>query len=136
MKIKKIVSRAILGLCCVTGVSVTAVTLASCDNTETQQAEWTVTFNSNGGSAVESVKVKDGETVTKPTDPTYDGYKFLYWTADGKTEYDFTKPVTANTTLIAVWQVAKSFTVTFHPTGGTVSTPTVKVDENKPATKP
>lgn len=139
MKIKKIVSRAILGLCCVTGVSVTAVTLASCDNTETQQAEWTVTFNSNGGSAVESVKVKDGETVTKPTDPTYDGYKFLYWTADGKTEYDFTKPVNANTTLVAVWQVessAKSFTVTFHPTGGTVSTPTVKVDKNKAVDEP
>ncbi len=139
MKIKKIVSRAILGLCCVTGVSVTAVTLASCDNTETQQAEWTVTFNSNGGSAVESVKVKDGETVIKPTDPTYDGYKFLYWTADGKTEYDFTKPVNANTTLIAVWQVeagAKSFTVTFHPTGGTVSTPTVKVDKNKAVDEP
>lgn len=32
--------------------------------------KFTVTFNSNGGSSVQSVEVKKGNTVEKPADPT------------------------------------------------------------------
>ena len=64
---------------------------------------YTVTFNTNGGSKISSLKVNDGEKVTKPSNPTKDGYKFVEWLLDGKS-YDFTKEVTGNITLVASWE--------------------------------
>lgn len=40
---------------------------------------YTVTFDSNGGIVVENVKVKDGEKIKKPEDPTYEGFIFDGW---------------------------------------------------------
>ena len=66
---------------------------------------YTVTFNSNGGSAVESQTVKAGEAAIKPENPTKDGYTFVAWFADEelKTPYIFETPVSADTTLWAAW---------------------------------
>ena len=68
---------------------------------------YTVTFESNGGSAVADQNVLNGRTVAKPqADPTYAGHKFLGWYADQAftTPYQFNAvPVTANTTLYACW---------------------------------
>ena len=36
----------------------------------------TVTFDSNGGSAVDAQTVDDGGKAVKPADPTRDGYTF------------------------------------------------------------
>ena len=63
---------------------------------------YTVTFDSNGGSEVASKKVKSGNKVTKPTDPTKTNYKFKEWQLNGET-YDFSSKVTKNITLKAVW---------------------------------
>ncbi|PJM74841.1 InlB B-repeat-containing protein [Bifidobacterium simiarum] len=62
----------------------------------------TVAFNSNGGSAVASQKVANGQKATQPANPTRAGYTFAGW-YNGKTKYDFNKPVTANLTLTAQW---------------------------------
>ena len=70
--------------------------------------EYTVTFDSNGGSAVTAVVVKEGSTVASPTDPTKEDYIFAGWypvaalTGDA---YQFSTPVTANITLYAKWEV-------------------------------
>ena len=67
---------------------------------------YTVTFDSNGGSAVEPKQVKSGELVTKPTEPTRDGYDFICWCTDStlETEWNFaTATVVSNTTLYAKW---------------------------------
>jgi len=40
---------------------------------------YTVTFNSNGGSAVASQTVNEGDDATKPADPTQTGYVFAGW---------------------------------------------------------
>lgn len=65
---------------------------------------FTVTFNSDGGSAVTSQTVVKNGTATAPTDPTKDGYTFEYWYLTSDTvEYDFATPVTADITLTAVW---------------------------------
>lgn len=73
----------------------------------TLKAKWqeilTVTFDSNGGSSVPSQKVKYGETVTKPADPTKDGYDFVAWTLKGN-NYNFEDKVTENITLEAKWK--------------------------------
>lgn len=67
--------------------------------------EYTVTFNSNGGSAVSSQKVQKGDKVVKPSDPTRDGYTFAGWylNLNDSTPYDFNKEVTEDITLTAKW---------------------------------
>ena len=66
---------------------------------------FTVTFDSNGGSAVASQTVKEGEKAAKPANPTRDGYTFEGWFADEalNTAYDFNTPVTSDITLYADW---------------------------------
>ena len=51
------------------------------------EKEWTVTLNGK------EVKVKDGEKLTKPADPTKEGYKFLGWFVGDK-KFDFDTPIT------------------------------------------
>ena len=51
-------------------------------------AEYDVTFDSDGGSAVEAQKVKYNEKAVKPADPTKEGYTFKGWFLNDR-EYDF-----------------------------------------------
>ena len=44
----------------------------------------TITFNTNGGSAVASLKVRDNQYATRPEDPTLDNYVFRRWERDGR----------------------------------------------------
>ena len=64
---------------------------------------YTVTFDSDGGSAVEAQEVDEGETATKPADPTKDGYTFKGWQLDGE-DFDFGTAITGDITLKAVWE--------------------------------
>lgn len=66
----------------------------------------TVTFNSNGGSAVSSQTVESGSKATEPTKPTKDGYTFLGW-YEGTTKYSFSTKVTYDLTLTAKWEEIK-----------------------------
>ena len=70
--------------------------------------EYTVTFDSMGGSAVSPITVKKGEKITKPTDPTRKYYTFLNWyTEESLTHvYDFNSPVLYDFTLYAGWEDA------------------------------
>ncbi len=78
-------------------------------SSSTNTTQYTVTFDSNGGSSVSSKKVNSGSKVSKPSDPTKNGYKFAGWTLSGKS-YDFNSKVTGNITLVAKW-TQKSYTV-------------------------
>ncbi len=77
----------------------------------TLYAQWatntyTVTFNSQGGSAVDSQTVEHGGKVTKPTNPTKTGYTFGGWYKESgcTNTWDFaTDTVTTNVTLYAQW---------------------------------
>jgi uncharacterized repeat protein (TIGR02543 family) len=66
---------------------------------------YTVSFESNGGSAVTSQTISQGDVATAPSDPTYSGYGFKGWYSDSSltTKYDFSTAVTANKTLYAKW---------------------------------
>ena len=72
--------------------------------TPTPDKEYTVTFDSQGGSHVSSQTVKEGTTISLPT-PTRDGYKFLGWytEADGGNKVT-SLTVTKNVTLYAHWE--------------------------------
>ncbi len=65
---------------------------------------FTVRFHANGGTVVESVKVKKGEIVTEPV-TTRDGYKFEGWYTDSAFTklYDFSTPVKVSLNLYAKW---------------------------------
>ena len=76
---------------------------------EVKKNNYTVTFNSNGGSAVSSQTIVEGSKASKPSDPTKSGYNFKGWLLNGKT-YDFNFAVTGNITLVANW-VQKNYTI-------------------------
>ena len=85
---------------------------------------YTVSFDSNGGSAVTAQSIEAGQKATKPADPTKDGYDFKGWTLNGSA-YDFNTAVNGNITLVATWEqqqvVPTTYTVSFDANGGTGS---------------
>ncbi|MBP5602580.1 MAG: SUMF1/EgtB/PvdO family nonheme iron enzyme [Treponema sp.] len=72
----------------------------------TKKPKFTVTFDSDGGSRIESQMLLKGETVPKPDDPKKTAEKtsfgFLGW-YDGDTLYDFSAAVNDNLNLKAKW---------------------------------
>ena len=68
----------------------------------------TISFETNGGSAVDSVQVKDGDTLTAPTAPTKRGFDFGGWYCNPELTdvYDFNTPVPYDFTLYAKWNEA------------------------------
>ena len=64
--------------------------------------QYTVTFDSAGGSSVESQTVYHGSSAMEPSDPSKSGYNFEGWYL-GSEPYDFRTPVTADITLTAQW---------------------------------
>ena len=91
--------------------------------------QYTVTFDSNGGTTVASVTVDHGGTVTKPTDPTRTGYTFDVWYLDNEA-YDFDTLVTGNLTLVAHW-TANAYDVTVSGDNNNVSYDSEQVGSDK-----
>ena len=84
-------------------------TFVSCDDKKIKV--YRVTFALDNGTEYVIIKdVNEGDCVEKPADPTttakYTG--FTFWSADGKTEFNFEEKITSNLTLHAVW---KEYTV-------------------------
>ena len=72
-----------------------------------EETVYTVSFNSNGGSAVQAMAVRAGDAVSSPTAPTRSGYTFNGWTLNGSA-YDFSKAVDSDITLTASWTRSSS----------------------------
>ena len=86
-------------------------TMTACEETDPdpdpnpEPIEYTVTFNTDGGSSVDAQTVEEGQTATAPADPTKEGYDFILWyTTDDTVEFDFSTPITADLTINAYWQ--------------------------------
>ena len=98
---------------------------------------YSVTFNSMGGTSVETQKIESGKTATEPTAPTKDGFTFGGWYTDSDftTAFSFSTEITANITLYAKWIDANKtvYTVTFN-SDGTETKRTVA--EGEKASKP
>ncbi|MEY9974480.1 putative repeat protein (TIGR02543 family) [Lysinibacillus sp. RC46] len=85
-----------------------------------EKTEYTVTFDSDGGSKVPSQSVEPGGLVKVPSTPLKEGYTFAGWYKDkGLTEvWDFDQDlVTKDITLYAKWSKV-SYIVTFDSNGG------------------
>jgi len=66
------------------------------------KVQYNVLFNSNGGSAVETLTVDENGYIKKPVDPTRENYMFAGWYYNDEL-YDFSMPVTGDITLEAKW---------------------------------
>ena len=99
--------------------------------------EFTVTFITNGGTAVSNQTVSKDSTISKPTDPTKEGYEFNGWLLNGE-PFDITSKITGDITLEASWieiqdEESDKFTVTFNVDGKIEK---VEVENGKKVSKP
>ncbi|MEG2015073.1 MAG: InlB B-repeat-containing protein, partial [Clostridia bacterium] len=81
---------------------------------------YTVAFNSNNGSAVDSQIVTEGEKAAKPNDPLRLGYAFGGWFTDNESfllEYKFQEAVNADAQLYAKWTV-KQYAIAYSGLDG------------------
>ena len=109
--------------------------------TQNAPTSYTVTFNTNGGSTVNPQTIAAGEHVTKPADPTKDGFTFDGWYKDaGLTKpFDFVnETINADTTLYAKWtqNAPTTYTVTFNANGHGTAPASITVNKGAVATKP
>ena len=77
-----------------------------------QISSYTITFDSDGGSAVASITQNFGTTVVTPAAPTRSGYTFNGWSPAVPT----TMPA-SDLTITAQWTI-NQYTITFNSTGG------------------
>ena len=104
-----------------TGSPVTAISNTETGNKE-YWAKWeinqyTITFDTAGGSTVASITQDYGTAITAPADPTREGYTFIGW--------DKAIPTTMpaeNMTITAKWKV-NQYTITFDSNGGSEIAP-------------
>ncbi len=91
--------------------------LASCSKqedkgstTQEENYDWTITFETSGGSEVSPLHVKDGEKANKPVNPTQDGYIFQDWYIDDflTVTFDWDTPITSDWVLYAGWKEDES----------------------------
>ena len=91
------------------------------------ETEYTITFDSKGGSAVQPVKASAGAAITAPAAPTKEGFVFAGWyeSADGgetlsDTEFGFAYMPARVFTLYAKWATADIKGKTFNKVDATV----------------
>ncbi|MBQ9627504.1 MAG: InlB B-repeat-containing protein, partial [Treponema sp.] len=108
--------------------------LCSCENassspstyvasTDVVAAKYSVTFDTDGGTAVQAQTVESGKTAVRPEDPEKVGFVFCGWfKSDLSGAFDFEKPVTSNVTVKAKWEKKLPegiYLVIFDTDGGT-----------------
>jgi uncharacterized repeat protein (TIGR02543 family) len=82
--------------------------------------QYTITFETNGGSNIASITGNYGDAVSAPNNPTKEGYTFNGWYANSNLTQSTTVPTTMpaqNLTIYAKWTI-NQYTITFDTNGG------------------
>lgn len=80
---------------------------------------YTVTFVSENGEFLTSVEIEEGFVFKAPNHPTKPNHRFIGWSRCGGDLWNFeTDTVNSNIILMAQWEKAKTYTVTFDTDGG------------------
>ena len=100
----------------------------------TAKAKWqinqyTITFDTDGGSAVNPLKVDYNSAVTAPAAPTKEGHTFVGWTPE------LPKTMPANDITVKAQWKAVAYTITFDTDGGSAVAP-ITADYNTAITAP
>ena len=103
----------------------------------TKTPYYNVTFDSDGGSAMDAQELRSGENATNPGTPERgSGYTFNFWKLRGESSaYNFSTPVTSDIELVADWTAPTMYTVTFNTDGGS-TIDEVQVAEGTPFAQP
>ena len=90
----------------------TPITKSIMVNAKWEIKKFTVSFDSDGGSPIESQSVEYNSKASIPTsEPTKTGYDFVGW------DFNFNTLITKDTEITAEWKI-KIFTVSFNSNGG------------------
>lgn len=134
--------RTFLGWCLSTGDELPDGTIEMVDEDMTMPAanvylhavwaepQYTVTFDSRGGTPVDSQTVEKGTTAFEPAPPTKDGCTFIGWYDENGVRWSFDQEITEDITLYAVWRqegeasytvkhIVKGEDTPFHTDSGT-----------------
>ena len=78
-----------------------------------------IKFNTNGGSAVDSILIKENKEISKLPVTSKENYEFVGWYLNGEA-FDLSLNINQDYTLDAVWKEkeAKTFTINFETLGG------------------
>jgi uncharacterized repeat protein (TIGR02543 family) len=101
------------------------------------ETTYDVTFEVDGGSAVDAQTIIDGNLATQPTDPTKTGFEFAGWFSDAglTTSFNFSTPITQTTVVYAKWNSVQTWTVTYDSDEGSAVASEV-VNDGELATQP
>lgn len=80
----------------------------SSSDTTSNALTYTINFESNGGTKVDPLNAKEGDSITKPSDPLRSGFTFDGWFEDNNSwniPFSFNKMPGFNLTLFAKWKV-------------------------------
>ncbi len=104
---------------------------------------YTISFDTDGGSSVESQTIVSGQKVTEPDEPTKAGSIFNGWKTRTGTEgnyvysdYNFNTAVNSSFTLYASWTSGSIYTITFTLDGSTYAERTVNSNDPQIANWP
>ena len=104
--------------------------LVACNKTDSPDApkkEFTITFDTRGGSEVKPITIAEGATITLPRNPTKEGYLFDGWYLSDEfiEKFNATQTISSNITVYAKWKEdggnqdeKQSYTITFDTQGG------------------
>jgi len=75
--------------------------------------QYTITFETNGGSSIATITGNYGDSIIKPDDPTREGYTFDGWYSDEAliNAYSFTTMPSQATTLYAKWEMIPTLSI-------------------------
>ncbi len=84
--------------------------------------QFTVSFNTDGGTVLANVSVSEGDRLSLPASPVKDGFVFAGWYTDNAftEEYNFSSAVSSSFTLYAKWVSATSQSISSITYKGTV----------------
>jgi uncharacterized repeat protein (TIGR02543 family) len=95
------------------------------NSSTTPPDKYAITFDTHGGSVVDTIAGYAGETVAQPPDPSRTGYGFTGWfsAASGGTRYAWPRVLNSNLTMHAQWWDSSKppparYTITFDSGGG------------------
>ena len=109
----------------VTMAIVLSCVFVACNKTDTPDApkkEFTITFDTQGGSEVKPITIAEGAKITLPRNPTKEGYIFDGWYLSDEfiEKFNATQTISSNITVYAKWRLPfeDEVFVSFNTNGG------------------
>ena len=84
----------------------------------------TLSFDSAGGTEIESQTLDQGAAGVKPDNPVRNGFKFAGWVKEDGTPFSFSTVIMNDTTIHAKWISNSQYTLTYDPGAGSGATVT------------